>query len=69
MPPARKRSNSHYATDRHTRAGPGRTAQNESGAGCRDVDMTEATHGPTSAMTDDRKLTEVEIEAFQRDYS
>ena len=41
--------------------------RNESGIDCRDVDMTEATQGPTFTMTDDRKLTEAEIEAFQRD--
>ena len=29
--------------------------------------MTEATQGPTPTMTDDRKPTEAEIEAFERD--
>src|ERR1700734_3877928 len=45
----------------------GRT-RNEGGADCRDVDMTEATQGPAPTMTDDRKLTGAEIEAFERDH-
>ena len=47
---------------------PDQLAQNESSVDCRDVDMTEASKGPASTMTDDRELTEAEIEAFQRDY-
>jgi hypothetical protein len=42
-------------------------AWNENRVDCRGVDMTEATQGPTPTMTDDRGLTDAEIEAFERD--
>src|SRR5438067_2080248 len=46
---------------------PPRGSTNEDGANCRDVVMTETTQRSVLPMTDDRELTNTEVEAFQRD--